>query len=283
MPAASAGMEGSKLLKRVIVAVVCVPILLAMVYVAPVWMLPAAVALLSAIAIFEALYSTGFLQHSRITAYSILLAGLIPFWVFYDSRSLPVLVGLFIYVVLIFCDAMASHKKVGLEKIGGAFFLSVFIPFFLSSFLRMRKLEDWSYYIILPFVIAFLSDACALFAGLAFGRHKLAPELSPKKTVEGAIGGVCGATAAAVLSGVLAGPLFGVEGCRLWVLAIYGVAGSILSQLGDLSFSYIKREYGLKDFGDLFPGHGGVLDRFDSVLFCAPFVEIMLYFLPVVK
>lgn len=283
MLAASAGMEGSKLLKRVIVAVVCVPILLAMVYVAPVWMLPAAVALLSAIAIFEALYSTGFLQHSRITAYSILLAGLIPFWVFYDSRSLPVLVGLFIYVVLIFCDAMASHKKVGLEKIGGAFFLSVFIPFFLSSFLRMRKLEDWSYYIILPFVIAFLSDACALFAGLAFGRHKLAPELSPKKTVEGAIGGVCGATAAAVLSGVLAGPLFGVEGCRLWVLAIYGVAGSILSQLGDLSFSYIKREYGLKDFGDLFPGHGGVLDRFDSVLFCAPFVEIMLYILPVVK
>lgn len=283
MLAASAGMEGSKLLKRVIVAVVCVPILLAMVYVAPVWMLPAAVALLSAIAIFEALYSTGFLQHSRITAYSILLAGLIPFWAFYDSRSLPVLVGLFIYVVLIFCDAMASHKKVGLEKIGGAFFLSVFIPFFLSSFLRMRKLEDWSYYIILPFVIAFLSDACALFAGLAFGRHKLAPELSPKKTVEGAIGGVCGATAAAVLSGVLAGPLFGVEGCRLWVLAIYGVAGSILSQLGDLSFSYIKREYGLKDFGDLFPGHGGVLDRFDSVLFCAPFVEIMLYILPVVK
>lgn len=283
MPAASAAMEGSELLKRVIVAVVCIPILLAMVYVAPVWMLPAAVALLSAIAIYEALYSTNFLRHSRITAYSILLAGLIPFWVFYDSRSLPALVGLFVYVVLIFCDAMASHKKVGLEKIGGAFFLSVFIPFFLSSFLRMRKLEDWKYYIILPFVIAFLSDACALFAGLAFGKHKLAPELSPKKTVEGAIGGVCGATAAAVLSGVLAGPLFGVEGCRLWVLAIYGVAGSILSQLGDLSFSYIKREYGLKDFGDLFPGHGGVLDRFDSVLFCAPFVEIMLYILPVVK
>ncbi len=271
------------MLKRVIVAVVCVPILLGMVYVAPVWMLPAAVALLSAIAIFEALYSTGFLQHSRITAYSILLAGLIPFWVFYDSRSLPALLGLFIYVVLIFCDAMASRKKVGLEKIGGAFFLSVFIPFFLSSFLRIRGLEDWNYYIILPFVIAFLSDACALFAGMAFGKHKLAPTLSPKKTVEGAIGGVCGATAAAVLSGVLAGPLFGVEGCRLWVLAVYGVVGSVLSQLGDLSFSYIKREYGLKDFGDLFPGHGGVLDRFDSVLFCAPFVEIMLYLLPVVK
>ena len=118
---------------------------------------------------------------------------------------------------------------------------------------------------------------------MAFGKHKLAPTLSPKKTVEGAIGGVCGATAAAVLSGVLAGPLFGVEGCRLWVLAVYGVVGSVLSQLGDLSFSYIKREYGLKDFGDLFPGHGGVLDRFDSVLFCAPFVEIMLYLLPVVK
>ena len=161
------------MLKRVIVAVVCVPILLGMVYVAPVWMLPAAVALLSAIAIFEALYSTGFLQHSRITAYSILLAGLIPFWVFYDSRSLPALLGLFIYVVLIFCDAMASRKKVGLEKIGGAFFLSVFIPFFLSSFLRIRGLEDWNYYIILPFVIAFLSDACGGVAQRRIGRASL--------------------------------------------------------------------------------------------------------------
>lgn len=271
------------MLKRVIVALICIPILLAMVYLAPVWMLPTAVALLSAIAIFEALYSTGFLQHSRITAYSILLSALIPFWVYYDGRPLPALVGLFVYVVLIFCDAMASQKKVGLEKIGGAFFLSVFIPFFLSTFLRIRKMGDWEYYIILPFLIAYFSDACALFAGLAFGKHKLAPKLSPKKTVEGAVGGVCGATAAAVLSGVLAGPVFGVEGCRLWALAIYGVAGSILAQIGDLSFSYIKREYGLKDFGDLFPGHGGVLDRFDSVLFCAPFVEIMLYLLPVVK
>lgn len=266
-----------------IVALICIPILLWAVYWAPAWVLPMAVAALSAIAIFEALYSTGFLQHSRVTAYSILLAAVIPFWVYYDGRPLPALWGLFTYVVLIFCDAMGSHKQVGLEKIGGAFFLSVFIPFFLSSFLRIRKMAAWRYYVILPFVIAFLSDSFALFAGMAFGKHKLAPELSPKKTVEGAVGGVLGAMVSAVLSGLLVGPLFGVEGCRLWVLAVYGVLGSILSQLGDLSFSYIKREYGLKDFGDLFPGHGGVLDRFDSVIFCAPFVEIMLYILPVVK
>jgi len=268
--------------KRIMVAVVGIPVLLALLYLAPAWALTAVVALLSAIAIYEALCSTGFLKHSRITAYSILLAGLIPFWVAYDGRPLPALLGLFLYVVCMFCDAMASHKAVRLEEMGGAFFLSVFIPFFLSSFLRIRQMEAWRAYVLLPFVVAFLSDAFALFAGMAFGKHKLAPELSPKKTVEGAIGGLAGATVCAVAYGLLFEPLFGVTGVRLWALAVYGVVGSVLSQLGDLSFSYLKREYGIKDFGNILPGHGGVLDRFDSVIFCAPFIEIMLHILPCV-
>jgi len=268
--------------KRVMVAVVCLPILILVLYAAPVFVLPMAVALLSGIAAYEALWSTGFLKHSRISLYSVVLAVLIPFWVFCGAEPVPAVCGLFLYAVAMFADAMGSRKAVGLEEMGGAFFLSAIIPFFLSSFVRLRQLAQWRFYIFLPFVVAFTSDAFALFAGMAFGKHKLAPELSPHKTVEGAVGGLAGAVVCSLVYGLLAGPLFDVQGVRLWTLVVYGAVGSVSSQFGDLAFSYIKREYGLKDFGNLFPGHGGVLDRFDSVTFCAPFVELMIHFLPVI-
>ena len=233
------------------------------------------------ISVHEVLWSTGFLKHARISGYSIVLAGLIPFWVYYDGESLPALCGLFVYVLLLFAEAIASHKRIGLEKLGGAFFLSVVIPFFLSSFLRIRHMEHWEYLILLPLVAAFISDAFALFAGLAFGKHKLAPELSPKKTVEGAVGGFAGAVVCTVLYGVVLQFGFRVPVNYLY-LAVYGALGSAASQLGDLAFSYIKREYGLKDFGNILPGHGGILDRFDSVIFCAPLMELLLHLLPAV-
>ena len=178
--------------KRILVAVIFIPLLLVLIYgIAPAypWALCLLIAGLSMISVHEVLWSTGFLKHARISGYSIVLAGLIPFWVYYDGESLPALCGLFVYVVLLFAEAIAAHKRISLEKLGGAFFLSVVIPFFLSSFLRIRQMEHWQYLILLPLEAAFLSDAFALFAGMAFGKHKLAPELSPKKTVEGAVPG----------------------------------------------------------------------------------------------
>ena len=269
--------------KRILVAVVFVPLILVLFYLTPALALTIAVAILCMIAIYEALCSTRFLDHSRITLYSILLAGVIPFWVAYDGRPLPALCGLFLYVVLLFSEAIGSHRRVGLEKMGGAFFLCLFIPFFLSSFLRIRHMGPWKFYILLPLVIAFLSDAFALFAGMCFGRHKLAPDLSPKKTVEGAVGGLVGAVLSAVVYGFVAQALFHQAGISFPVLALYGLLGSAVSQLGDLSFSYIKREYGIKDFGNILPGHGGILDRFDSVIFCAPLIELLLHIVPVVR
>ena len=270
--------------KRIMVAVIFIPLLAVAIYgVSPVYpvVLPILVAGLSMIAVHEVLWSTGFLKHTRISGYSLVLAGLVPFWVYYSGALMPALCGMFVYVVLLFAEAIASHKRITLEKMGGAFFLSVVIPFFLSSLLRIRQMEHWQFLIILPFLVAFLSDAFALFAGMAFGKHKLAPELSPKKTVEGAVGGFLGAVVCTVLYGLVLHLAFHYE-VNYLLLALYGALGSVVSQLGDLSFSYIKREYGIKDFGNIFPGHGGVLDRFDSVIFCAPLTELLLHLLPAV-
>ena len=271
------------MVKRILVAVVFVPVIFGILYAAPPIAIPAALACLCALADYEALVATGFLRHRRIAVYSVVLSALIPFWVYFGSDARFVLPALFLYTLLLFCEAMASHKQVRLEQMGGAFFLTMFIPFFLSSLVRLRQMNHWEFLILLPFVVAFLSDVFALFAGMLFGKHKLAPQLSPKKTVEGAVGGLVGATVSAAVAGLVFQVFFHLEGVQYPALLVYGAVGSLVSQLGDLSFSYIKREFGIKDFGNILPGHGGVLDRFDSVIFCAPLVEVLLDFLPVVR
>ena len=157
--------------KRIMVAVIFIPLLLVLFYlISPAypWALCLLIAGLSMIAVHEVLWSTGFLKHTRISGYSIILAGLIPFWVYYDGRPLPALCGLFVYVVLLFAEAIASHKRLSLEKLGGAFFLTVVIPFFLSSFLRIRQMEHWEPLLILPLVAAFIKRCLRTVCGHGF-------------------------------------------------------------------------------------------------------------------
>lgn len=268
------------MVQRIMVAVICVPLIFLVFFGLPPICLPVMFSLLSMIAVHEVLWSTGFVKHARISGYSIVFAGLVPFWVYFGGHAKPFLCGVLCYVTLVFIEALASHFTVTLEKMGGAFFFTIMIPYFLSSFLRINAIEDLGhYYILLPLVAAFLSDACALFAGMAFGKHKLAPELSPKKTVEGAVGGFLGAIVFCCVYGLIMHLQCGLTVNYLF-LVIYGALGSVISQIGDLAFSYIKRQYGLKDFGNILPGHGGVLDRFDSVIFCAPLMEILIWLLP---
>ena len=269
--------------KRIMVAVIFVPLIILMLFFAPSWVLPVVVSGLAMIALHEVLWSTGFVKNPKISGLAIVLAGLIPFWVFVGERMLPALVTLFLYVVLLFAVAMKSHYTVTMEKMGGSFFLSIVIPYFLSTFIRIREMPDWRYYILLPFVVAWLSDAFALFAGMAFGKHKLAPELSPKKTVEGAVGGVAGSVAATLIYGFVMSACFGAAAVRYGLLILYALLGAVVAQFGDLAFSYIKRQYDIKDYGTIFPGHGGVLDRFDSVIFCAPLLEILIVYFPAIQ
>jgi len=258
-----------------------VPLLLFVFYGLPSVWTAVLFSLIAMLAVYEGLWSTGLVKHFRIVIYSVILAGIIPLWAYSGGEEKLLLAGVFGYTFLIFCEALASKYAVTFEKLCAAFFFAVLIPFFFSSFIRIRmgSGEMGVFYVLLPMVAAFASDSFALFAGLSFGKHKLAPSLSPKKTIEGAFGGFAGAIGSCIIYGAVVHIAFELQ-INYVALAVYGALGSIVAQIGDLSFSYIKRQCGLKDFGKLLPGHGGVLDRFDSVLFCAPLIEILVWLLP---
>ena len=163
-----------------------------------------------------------------------------------------------------------------------ATFTTVF--YIIASFGALVLLRDRDfglYLLILTLYGPWISDVFAYFCGRLFGRHKLIPDVSPNKTVEGAIGGVVFCALAAMLYGFILTVVIGeIASVNYGALALIGALIAVISQIGDLSFSYIKRQYGLKDYGKLLPGHGGVLDRFDSVIFCAPLMEMLIWLLP---
>ena len=147
----------------------------------------------------------------------------------------------------------------------------VAIPLAMSCLLRLRLLTYGGGLVLMPLVAAFMSDSAALFTGMACGKHKLAPKASPKKTVEGAVGGLAGGVLGMIVFRIVFF-FVTVEPLPIGWCMVIGLVGAFMGQLGDLSFSIIKRQFGIKDYGRLLPGHGGVLDRFDSVIFAAPVV-----------
>ena len=149
------------------------------------------------------------------------------------------------------------------------FYIAVSIDFIV---LTINRLNNGYLYVWAIFIVAFFTDTFAYFAGYLFGKHKLIPKVSPKKTIEGSIGGILGSTVGCMVFAYL----FNLD---MPVMIIIGSVGSVIAQFGDLFASSIKRYVGIKDYGTLIPGHGGVLDRFDSVILVAPFVyySIMLF------
>ena len=195
------------------------------------------------------------------------------------------------FLVVLFYNIclIANHGTLDFGRLAGFVYFGGVIVFCFYSLVHLKRVLppekfgcDAIYFILLVLCFAWGGDTSAYFAGRAFGRHKLAPIVSPHKTVEGAIGGVVGSMAAGVLVtfaySLLDGsfPLLTVEVTARGYLAILGLGAvaSVLGILGDLFASAVKRQVGIKDYGTIFPGHGGILDRFDSVMFIAPFVSI---------
>lgn len=266
------------MITRLVVAAIFIPIIVAVVLLLPPVALCISFSILSAIGVYELVWSTGLLKHPRLLVYAIAFAALIPIWAYLGSPPEYAALVLFLYVLILFLEAMFGCRA-GFSQISGSFFASLIIPFFFSSFVRVGFLPFGRIYTLMIFLFPFVSDAGGYFVGIRFGRRKLAPEISPHKTVEGSLGCFLGSVLGTLVFGIMLSLLFSYT-VNYGVLLLYAVVGSAVSQVGDLAFSFIKREFGLKDFGNLFPGHGGVLDRFDSVLFAAPLLEILYRILP---
>ncbi len=182
-------------------------------------------------------------------------------------------------MVAFFTVAVAQAGKIKWQILASSFFAISAIPYALSAFLRLYDAGYHRAFLLLPLIFSFSSDSGAFFAGLTFGKHKLAPKVSPKKTVEGAVGGLLGNAVGGVVFALIMNHLLD-QNISYCMIALLGVICSAVAQLGDLSFSLIKREFGIKDYGKLFLAHGGVLDRFDSVIFVAPVLSsLMIFFL----
>ena len=182
------------------------------------------------------------------------------------------LMGVIASLVLIMCVYVFCYPAYQAGQIMAAFFGIVYVGVMLSYIYQTRMLPGGQFHVWLIFLCSWGCDTCAYCVGVLIGQHKMAPVLSPKKSIEGAVGGVAGA----VLLGVIYA--FFTKGGMVEYGIICGV-GALISMVGDLAASAIKRNQGIKDYGKLIPGHGGILDRFDSVIFTAPVIYYLSLFL----
>ncbi len=246
-----------------------------------------AIAGLICMCIYEALTCAGCATKKKLLIPSLVYGALVPlsFLVreyLYPNRNpyYGVIIISFFYLVLLFIILMMNFKKTKFSEATVAMFLTVVITCFLSNIIFIRRLEPHGFFFMVLCIVcsSWCTDIFAYLTGILIGRHHPFPNISPKKSVEGCIGGAVFSMGAYFLFCVIYQNHTGVEINWLLVL-LYSFSCTVIGQIGDLSFSYIKRSYGIKDFGRVLPGHGGFLDRLDSLIFIAP----MFYALMITK
>lgn len=199
-------------------------------------------------------------------------AGIIFYLLLYFKlEQYQMMLFIFFLMTLMFSYVFA-FPKYKTEQIAVAFLGLFYVNIMLSYIYQVRRLEDGALIVWLIFIGAWGSDTCAYCVGMLFGKHKIAPKLSPKKSLEGCIGGVVGAALLGVIYALIIQDKMVEITNPIFVFGVIGAASSVISQIGDMAASAIKRNHEIKDYGTLIPGHGGVLDRFDSIIFTAPIV-----------
>lgn len=198
------------------------------------------------------------------------------YYIFFDNNINDFFIIFLILMLLCFCILMVmKYPKYHINDISNAIFGIIYVPVMFSTIYLLSIKENGMFYVALIFITAFATDTFAYFSGMLFGKHKLAPILSPKKTIEGSIGGVLGTLVFCLIFGVIANNFITTKGNLILECSLIGLFTSIIAQLGDLCASAIKRFKETKDYGNLIPGHGGILDRFDSILFTSGVIFII--------
>ena len=271
--------------KRILVAVIFLPILFVIMFFLPPVVLAVVVSFVSAMSAYEFLRATG---TGKITAVmkvvTILSAAAIPLGTWLGAAVLTIGVcGFAVAAVCFWCAIRAydgTEAPVGFYHVMLCMFSGAVIPGGLSCIVALKCAEQGKYLVLLAVLLAFATDSGAYFVGMFLGKHRGVIKVSPKKSLEGYIGGFVSAMVFSVVFGVVLQSAASLSVSYV-SLALIGLAGGIATMLGDLAFSLVKREYHVKDYGNLLPGHGGMMDRFDSMVFCAPVVLFIVAVLPV--
>lgn len=276
------------MLKRILVGVIFVPIVFVVLFILPPVWTAVLTALIASIASFEFLRATKVAHHNAAYFFTALSAAVIPLGSYATHAGwqvhalVPVLLCALVLMSVLFFQAICrfgTEQAIPMEHIMVCLFSGVGIPVCLSCLVQLRVMEHGRYLVLLPIISAFLTDSGAYFVGVFFGKHRGVTQVSPNKSLEGYFGGLL---AGAFFMLVYAGILRQFAGLvpSFVIMAVYGLISSAATELGDLSFSLIKRQFGVKDYGDLLPGHGGMMDRFDSMVFAAPTLWLLVQLLP---
>ncbi|MBO6054044.1 MAG: phosphatidate cytidylyltransferase [Oscillospiraceae bacterium] len=264
---------------RILVAVIGVPVLFAALLLCPPWATLIITCGMTAIAAYEMIHTAA--GDTPAAAYVITISAAVLALIA-RFLNLTLAGGIdalhlirFVMIVCLFALAVFTYGKghpLRFRNLAVCALSGVMIPAFYGCLFLLRQNELYGKcYVLAPFFVAFLGDTLSMFAGMLFGKRKLAPHVSPKKTVAGGIGGLAGGAVGMVLLGLIAGHFWQYP-ANYPLLAAVGAGANIFGQLGDLSMSVIKREVDIKDYSHLFLDHGGMLDRFDSTLLIAPVI-----------
>ena len=266
------------------IGIVVIPIMIFSKYI----IYPIFLGIISAIAAWEMLRVFGFDKRYEISVPAYLVAGLLPVFAhdyFHggDRISYLLVVGIVVFSFLLYLAMVCvigkeivirrneerpedgKQRILGFTDVAAVFMSVTYVAVSFTSMALTRYMPNGKYTFVLVFVAAWMCDIFAYFTGRLFGKHKLAPHLSPKKTVEGSIGGILFSILGCMLYGFVIEKVTELNASYL-TLAVTGLMLSVISQLGDLWASLIKREYGVKDYSQMMPGHGGIMDRFDSII-----------------
>ncbi len=258
------------MLKRIITSLVALGVLIPALMLSDTPIFSAALGIVGVICIYEMLKCMGAHKKYVLAVPLYLIAAAVPAMQRYISditfftRICFIIAA--VYLIAVFASVIWSHGKFLFADAMAMFCVCIYIITAICSIQYVRDVANGGAYIyLLIFIGAWMTDTFAYFTGMFFGKHKLIEDVSPKKTVEGSIGGIFFCAFFFVLFGIIV-DIFFDRSANIVFLALSGIFISIISQIGDLIMSVIKRHYGIKDYGKLFPGHGGMLDRFDSVL-----------------